>query len=263
MYPRKTIKEKSGSFKSHIQSTACCVGLLLSLVIHAEVDPTEIIAKAYEQTRGLSSYTELSMIVKRANWTKTSEFSVWTRGDQDALIRFTAPAKDAGNATLRLDNRMWSYSPVIKRAIRLPKSAMSQEWAGSDFSYRDLARAEDILDNYTIELVKVEEQEGHEVYTIDAIPLEDAPIVWGKERIVIRDDFVLVEHVFYDQELVVVKSLKAMEIGELGGRTIPIRMRMSDAENPERWTEVIYNTADFEASIDDRLFTQFALRGEL
>lgn len=249
--------------RGRFQSIACSVGLLLAFGTQAEVDPTEIIAKAYEQTRGISSYTELSMIVKRANWTKTSEFSVWTRGDQDALIRFTAPAKDAGNATLRLDDRMWSYSPVIKRAIRLPKSAMSQEWAGSDFSYRDLARAEDILDNYTIQLVKVEEIERHDVYTIDAIPLEDAPIVWGKERIVIRDDFVLVEHVFFDQEMVVVKSLKAMEIGELGGRTIPIRMRMSDAENPERWTEVVYKTADFEASIDDRLFTQFALRGEL
>lgn len=263
MHFLKPTSKPSDLILGRIQSIACSVGLLLSFGMQAEVDPTEIISKAYEQTRGLSSYTELRMIVKRAKWTKTSEFSVWTRGDQDALIRFTAPAKDAGTATLRLDDRMWSYSPVVKRAIRLPKSAMSQEWAGSDFSYRDLARAEDILDNYMIQLVKVEETEGHDVYTIDAIPFEDAPIVWGKERIVIRDDFVLVEHVFYDQEMVVVKSLKAMEIGELGGRTIPIRMRMSDAENSQRWTEVVYETADFEASIDDRLFTQFALRGEL
>lgn len=203
------------------------------------------------------------MIVKRANRTRTSEFSVWTRGEQDALIRFTAPAKDAGNATLRLGDRMWSYSPVIKRAIRLPKSAMTQEWAGSDFSYRDLARAEDILDNYTVHLVKVETIDEHEVYTIDAIPLEDAPIVWGKERIVIRDDFVLMEQIFYDQEMAVVKSLEAMEIGVLGGRAIPIRMRMSNADKPDQWTEVVYKFADFDTSIDDRLFTQFALRGEL
>ena len=234
-----------------------------ALVAAAEADPHEIITKAYEQTRGLSSYTELSMVVKRSNWTKTSEFVVWTRGEEDALIRFTAPAKEAGTATLRVGDRMWSYSPIIKRSIRLPKSTMSQEWAGSDFSYRDLARADDILDNYTVELVSTEVEGEHEIYTIDAIPHEDAPVVWGKERIVIRSDYVLLAQVFYDQELIEVKALKALEVGELGGRVIPIRMRMSNADNPDKWTEVIYKSADFNAEIDDRMFTQFALRGDL
>ena len=229
----------------------------------AEVNPYDIIAKAYEQTRGLSSYTEMSMTVHRTNWTKSSVFSVWTRGEDDALIRFTAPTKDAGNATLRVGDRMWSYSPIIKRSIRLPKSTMSQEWAGSDFSYRDLARADDILDNYQIEIVETEVGEGYEIYTMDAIPHEDAPVVWGKERIIIRDDFIVLEHTFYDQEMIEVKSLKALEIGELGGRTIPLRMRMSNSEDLEKWTEVTYLSADFNADVEDRMFTQFALRGEL
>ena len=140
---------------------------------------------------------------------------------------------------------------------------LSQEWAGSDFSYRDLARAEDMLDNYRVEMSDVQQVGIHEVYTIDAVPYEDAPVVWGKERIIIRDDFVLLQHIFFDQKLIEVKSLKALEIGELGGRVIPIRMRMTNADDPSKWTEVIYHSADFNASIDDRMFTQFALRGEL
>jgi len=236
---------------------------LFTLSNNAEVDPEEIIKQAYEQVRGLSSYSELTMIVNRATWNKTSEFSVWTRGDDDALVRFTAPAKDAGNATLRVDDRMWSYSPLIKRSIRLPKSMMSQEWAGSDFSYRDLARSEDVLDNYIVQLVSTHKEDDHDVYTIDALPREDAPVVWGKERMVIRSDFVLLEQSFFDQEMQLVKSMKALRVEELGGRTIASIMRMANAEDPEKWTEIRYNVADFAAEIDDRMFTQFALRGEL
>ena len=229
----------------------------------AEVDPAEILTNAYEQTRGLSSFSELRMTVSRTNWTKTSEFAVWTRGEDDALIRFTAPAKDAGNATLKIGDRMWTYSPLIKRSIRLPKSMMSQDWAGSDFSYNDLARSDDVLDNYSLELTESQEVDGHEIYTIDATPHDDAPVVWGKERLVIRDDSIMLAQVFYDQEMIVVKSLETLEIGEMGGRTIPIRMRISDAENPDHWTEIEYVNIDFAVEIEDQVFTQFALRGEL
>ena len=229
----------------------------------AQVTAEELIARMYEQTRGLNSHSQLTMRVNRPNWSKTSEFSVWTRGEEDALIRFTAPAKDAGNATLRLGDRMWSYSPVIKRSIRLPKSLLSQEWAGSDFSYRDLARADDMLDHYNVEVTNVAAIEGNEIYTIDAIPLEDAPVVWGKVQLKVRDDNVLLEQVFYDQEMIEVKSLKALEIEEMGGRVIPSVMRMSNMDEPEKWTEIRYDSVDFSTQLDDRLFTQFALRGEL
>ena len=239
------------------------IGGMVACVTQAQVTAEELIAKMYEQTRGLNSYSQLTMRVNRPNWSKTSEFSVWTRGEEDALIRFTAPAKDAGNATLRLGDRMWSYSPVIKRSIRLPKSLLSQEWAGSDFSYRDLARADDMLDHYNVEVTKVAAIEGNEIYTIDAVPLEDAPVVWGKVQLKVRDDNVLLEQVFYDQEMIEVKSLKALEIEEMGGRVIPSVMRMSNMDEPEKWTEIRYDSVDFSTQLDDRLFTQFALRGEL
>ncbi len=72
----------------------------------------------------------------------------WTKGSKQSLVRITAPKKDAGNGTLMVDNSMWSYSPKVNRVIKVPSSMMGQSWMGSDFSNKDVSRADDIVDQY-------------------------------------------------------------------------------------------------------------------
>ena len=227
----------------------------------AEVTAQSLIEGALDLTRGQASYTEMTMTIQRPGWTRTLSLVAWTQGREDALIRFTAPPKDAGTATLKKGERMWTYAPKIGREIRLPSSMMSQQWAGSDFSYNDLSRTDKYLRHYDFEIVHSEERDGHIVYTLDMVPHDDAPVVWGKETLVLRDDYVTLSQTFYDQELKPVKRMQTLEVGELGSRTIAMAMRMQSVEKEGSWTEVRYLAADFDADVDADLFTTFALRG--
>ncbi len=219
-----------------------------------------LIEGALDLTRGISSYTELEMIIHRPDWERRLELVAWTRGREDALIRFTAPAKDAGIATLKKGDRMWTFTPKLKREIRLPSSMMSQSWAGSDFSYNDLSRTDKYLRHYRLAIVATERRDDHVIYTLELTPHDDAPVVWGKETMVLRDDYVMLSQTFYDQALAPLRRMRTLEVGELGGRTIPLRMRMADIDEQDRWTEVHYLSADFDAAVDDATFTTFALR---
>jgi len=220
----------------------------------------DLIAAVIDLTRGTTSYAELTMTIHRPDWQRTSSLKAWTRGRGDALIRFTAPAKDAGNATLKLGEKMWTYTPKLNRVIRLPFSLMSQSWAGSDFSYNDLSRSDKLLHQYTLNLMDQQHKGGRIIYTIEAIPLDNAPVVWGKEEIVFRDDYVLLSETFFDQEMQPLKRLETLEIGELGGRTISTRMRMVKLDEKDRWTELSYQQAQFNIKLPDSLFTVFALK---
>ena len=238
----------------YLSLTMVCSG------VRAEVDVVELVTRAIDQTRGLSSYAEMSMLIKRPDWQRNSSLIAWTRGREDSLIRFTAPARDAGNALLKQGEKMWTFNPKLNRNIRLPSSMMSQSWAGSDFSYNDLSRSDTWLRHYDLDLFATIETDGHTVYTIDAIPKDDAPVVWGKEQMVIRDDFVLVELTFFDQELIPIKKMQSIEIGELGGRMMATRMRMVEMEKPDQYTEISYDAMDFDVKLEDRMFTLFALQ---
>ena len=220
----------------------------------------DLVAAAIDLTRGISSYAEMSMEIHRPDWQRSSSLRAWTRGREDALIRFTAPAKDAGNATLKNGEKMWTFTPKLNRVIRLPYSMMSQGWAGSDFSYQDLSRSDKLLHQYELVLIDTQQVDGFTHYTIEATPHEDAPVVWGKEEMVIRDDHVLISQTFFDQEMVPLKRLSAVDIGMLGNRIFATRIRMSKLDEPDHWTEISYEEADFDISVDDALFTVFALK---
>ena len=221
----------------------------------------DLVEGALDLTRGVTSYTELAMIVHRPDWERTLQLEAWTRGREDALIRFTAPAKDAGVATLKRGETMWTYTPAHKREIRLPSSMMSQSWAGSDFSYNDLSRTDQYLRHYDYCVAATEKRDGHVVYTLELTPHEDAPVVWGKETMVLRDDYVVLSQTYYDQAFKPLKAMRTLDVGELGGRVIPLTMRMAEMEKQDRWTEIRYLNADFNAQVDDSKFTRFALRG--
>ena len=139
------------------------------------------------------------MVIHRPDWERTSKLVAWTRGREDALIRFTAPTKDAGNATLKQGEKMWTFTPKLNRVIRLPFSMMSQGGPARTFRTATCRAPTNCCIEYELYLVATEKRDGHQVYTVDAIPHDDAPVVWGKEQIVLRDDYVLLGQTFFDQ----------------------------------------------------------------
>lgn len=224
------------------------------------VDPYLLVKSAFDQWRGMSSYGEVSMTIHRRDWQRTMKMHNWTKGDKDALIRFVEPVKDAGNATLKLDNDMWMFTPKLNQVIKLPASMMTQSWMGSDFSYNDLAKSDQLLTSYNLRLLSVKEVDEINQYTIEAIPKADAPVVWGKEIIVIREDKILLSEKFYDQAMQPVKEMKTLKIDQVGGRLYPVVMRMTNLDEADRWTQVETHQAYFNIELPGYIFTQSNLR---
>jgi outer membrane lipoprotein-sorting protein len=249
------------------------VQLLGSVVIAQDAEPPDarplnakppnarqIVRDAWDYWRGTSSYAEMTMTIHRPDWERSMSMRAWTQGQKKSLVRVTAPKKDKGNGTLMDDNNMWSYSPKVNRIIKVPSSMMGQSWMGSDFSNKDVSRADDIVEQYDHSIVSIEDVDGQTVYEIEAIPKEDAAVVWGKEVLTVRDDKILLAEDFYDQDGILVKSMTALEIGEMGGRVIAIRQRMQKTDTPDEWTEMQVLDTEYDVELADSLFTLSNLR---
>ena len=225
-----------------------------------ERDATQIVRDAVNHWRGLSSYTVMTMVIHRPDWERSMTMEAWTKGDERALVRVIEPRKDRGNGTLTQDDSMWTFSPKVNRVIKVPSSMMGQSWMGSDFSNKDVARADDIIDQYDHSLVATEIVDGIETYRIESVPHEDAAVVWGKEVLTIRADHVVLEHAFYDQDGELVKTLQSLEIGEMGRRTIAQRQRMVKTDEPDEWTEIEVLEVEYDLDLRDSLCTLSILR---
>ena len=235
--------------------------LLLSCSItQAEADPKELIVKAMDHWRGLTSRGTMTMVIQRPDWRRSMSMASWSRGDKHSLVRVTAPPKDSGNGTLLVDNNMWTYTPKINRVIKVPSSMMSQSWMGSDLSNKDISKSTDIIDQYDHTLLQTREEDGHTLYVIQSVPHEEAAVVWGREVLTIRDDYVLMEQQFWDQDGELVKTFTTTQVQEMGGRTVATVMRMQEVGKPDQWTEMRVDEVEFDVDLPGNLFTLSNLR---
>jgi outer membrane lipoprotein-sorting protein len=226
----------------------------------AQPNAAELIQQAMDHWRGTTSNGEMRMTIHRPDWERSMTMLIWTQGDETSLVRVKEPARDAGNGTLMKERNMWTFSPKVNRIIKVPSSMMSQSWMGSDFSNKDVSRSTDILRDYDHRLLEVRENDGHQVYVVESVPHEDAAVVWGRQVIHIRDDYILLEEQYWDQDDILVKTLKAGEIREMSGRTVATVMRMSKEEEPGEWTQLETLAIEFDLELPDQLFTLSYLR---
>jgi len=233
---------------------------LIAQAATADEDARQLVRAAIDHWRGTSSYCEMTMVIHRPDWERSMSMRGWTEGDEKSLVRITEPRKDRGNGTLMDGNSMWSYSPRINRVIKVPSSMMNQSWMGSDFSNKDISRANDIVDKYEHTLLATTDEDGHAVYEIESIPHEDAAVVWGREVLKLRDDHVMLSQRFYDQDDILVKELKTLDIAAMGGRTVAARQRMSKSDQPEEWTEIRVDAIEYDVNLGDNVFTLSNLR---
>lgn len=214
-----------------------------------------LLRAAFDNWRGKSSTTEMLMTVHRPDWERSLEMKTWTQGEDDALVRFVAPAKDAGNATLKKKSDTSVFNPKLNQVIKLPASMMAQSWMGSDFSYNDLSKAEDILTQYTHKILATSEVGGQKVYTIEAIPKPGAPVVWGKLVTRVREDGVMMGETYYDQDLVAVRTMTTEKVGIVDGRPYPVVMVMRPADAAGSWTRIETKSGKFDLPLPEYVFT--------
>ena len=239
--------------------TACAI--LFALPSWAEeFDARQLVQKAMDHWRGVTSYSEMSMLIHRPDWERSMTLRSWSKGEKLSLVRVIKPKKDAGNGSLQNDKNMWTFTPKINRVVKVPSSMMAQSWMGSDFSNKDISRSTDIIDEYEHELVLKEERDGHVYYTIESIPHEDAAVVWGREVLTVRDDFVLMKQEYWDQDNILVKKMETLEVAKMGGRDVAKIMRMGDVEKPDEWTQMTAHSYEFDLDLPANLFTLSSLR---
>jgi outer membrane lipoprotein-sorting protein len=244
-----------------MKSTVLLCLLLLSGGLQAqEITAAELVQAAMDHWRGTTSRSEMTMTIHRPDWERSMSMRSWSEGDKKSLVRVTGPAKDAGNGTLLDDNSMWTFSPKVNRIIKVPSSMMGQSWMGSDFSNNDISKSTDIVDQYDHELTGTTQKDGHSFYTITSIPHEDAAVVWGKEVLTVRDDYVLMEQQYWDQDGVLVKVMKTLDVAEMGGRNVARVMRMGEVDSPDEWTEMQIGDIEFDTDIPANTFTLSNLR---
>lgn len=230
--------------------------LLISSIVNAQ-NIKEIVRQADEKFRGTSSQGELTMIIERPGWSRTVSMKNWSLGNEYSLIYITSPAKEKGQVFLKRQKDMWNWVPNIERMIKIPPSMMMQSWMGSDFTNDDLVRESSLVKDYTQKLVGEETIDGFKCYKAELIPLDDAPVVWGKVLMWIsKNELHWLKAEFYDEDGILVNTEILSDVKKMDDRVMPTRMEMIPADEEGNKTILIFNNMKFNIKINESFFSQ-------
>lgn len=218
---------------------------------------TEIVRKADEKMRGeKSSYSEMTMRIIRPKWERTLSFKSWSKGTELSLVYITSPAREKGQAFLKINREMWSWNPTINRTVKLPPSMLSQGWMGSDFTNDDLLNQRSIVVDYNHTITGNEQLEGWDCWKITLLPKPDAPVVWGKVVLwITQKHFLILKSEYYDEEQNLEKTELAHQLKDMDGRTIPTVFELIPADEPGNRTVVELLAIKFNIEISDSFFS--------
>jgi len=238
--------------------------LLLGIALPAfsqEMTADEIVRKAEDIMRGSSNVGVMSMHIINPNWERTLEMKYWEKGKDRSLVRITAPAREAGTISLKVENNMWNYLPSVERVIKVEPSMMMQSWMGSDFTNDDLVRESSIVDDYDPTLVGTEVLEEGEAYVLDLVAKPEAPVVWGKITLYIRaEDFAPLRYEYFDEDGEMIRVMYMSDIERIDGRSYPMVWTMVPVKEEGKMTIITVHEIQFDVPIDDNIFNYSNLR---
>ena len=212
--------------------------------------------------RSESSYSEMRMEVVTPHWERTLSMLAWSEGMDRTFILVTAPAREEGMATLRIDDEMWNYLPNTNTVMRVPPSMMMGSWMGSDFTNDDLVRETSFREDYSFSLVEYDgEDAGEACHFLRLVPGEDVPVVWGSILCAVRsEDLLPVWMKYYDEHEELMREMTFSDYTELSGRIIPATMTLVPTDEEGNSTTVRYDHVEFDLDIDPEVFTLRNLR---
>ncbi len=255
----------------HILRAGRCCFLIVACVLltlpgslpgqAADIDAKAIMDRVDRLLRGDSSHGTVEMTVTTRRWKRTLVLDIWSEGLDKVLIRILKPRKEEGTATLKVGSQIWNYLPKIDRTIRIPTSMMMGSWLGSHFTNDDLVKESRLIRDYEIKMEFSGDRDGVQIYEIDLLPHEDAPVVWGRIRYQIRqDDLMPVWARFFDEHGELKRTMRFSDYQIMGNRKVPARMTLVPADHPEELTQLVYRELLFDIAIPRRTFSLGALR---
>jgi len=221
----------------------------------------EIVDRVDRLMRGESSEARVTMDIVTEHWSRTLDLEIWSLGTNHSLVRLLGPPKEAGTATLMVDQEIWNYLPRVDRTIKIPPSLMMGSWMGSHFTNDDLVKESRLVEDYDIEIAFDGDRDGQEVWELVLTPKPEAPVVWGRiSWLVQQADLMPIWTRYYDEDGELARTMRFEEYVDFGGRRVPALMIVVPADKPEETTTVRYEELRFDVGLEPDFFSLRNLR---
>lgn len=246
------------------------VGLVLFLtfslisppVTYAQTFPDgkELLQKIDDNMSSKSRIYTSQMIVHGRRVDRTMESKSWSIGEDKAFTEYTAPAREKGTKMLKLEDKLWMYSPDTDRTIQISGHMLRQSVMGSDLSYEDMMEDKKLQDSYNAVVVAEDSIDGRPSWVLELTATEKDLAYHMRKLWVDKERNIPLRQELYAKSGKLLKELALKNVVKIDDRWFPQRMIFKDVLKKGKGTEFVFLDIQFDKPIPDYIFSKAALR---
>ena len=234
--------------------------LLLNATAQAEFpDGSAVLQKVDQNMTAETRVVSSKMIIHGRRNTRTVASKTWAQGDSRAYTEYLAPPREQGTKMLKLEDRLWLYSPSTDRIIRISGHMLRQSVMGSDLSYEDMMDDPRLSELYTAEVTGTETMDQRPCWVLQLTANQD--LAYHTRKLwVDQERYVPLREELYAKSGRLLKKIDLKDFKQIDNRWFPLRMVFKDVLKIGKGTEFVMESIEFNVPIPEHLFSKAALR---
>ena len=220
----------------------------------------EILEKVDLNMSAENRIVESSMTIHGKRNSRTMTSISYSVGDKQSFTEYLTPAREKGTKMLKLEDKLWIYSPSTDRIIQISGHMLRQSVMGSDFSYEDMMEDRELTDVYTATLIGQEEIDGRMTFVLELIAKVDDLSYHSRKTWIDVEYYVPLREELFAKSGQLLKRTSLSDIQKIDGRWFPMKMIYKDMLKSGKGTEMNFISIKFDQEIADYIFTKAALK---
>ncbi|MGH1436209.1 MAG: outer membrane lipoprotein-sorting protein [Lewinella sp.] len=235
-------------------------GLLSAQNTDTYPDALTIIEKVDANLVSDSQITESEMVIHGRRNSRTVRSIGYTMGNEKSFSEYLAPAKEKGTKMLKLEDRLWIYSPDTDRSIQLSGHMLKQSVMGSDLSYEDMMEDRKLTEMYDAEVTGSETIDGRATWVVELNAKVDDVAYDSRKMWIDQERFVPLKEELYAKSGQLLKRVTMSDVAKIDGRWFPKKMNYKDMLKSGEGTDFIVLSIQFNPEIPEHIFSKASLR---
>ena len=223
-------------------------------------DAKTILERVDKNMISKTEITETEMVIRGKRNVQTIGSKSYTEGNKKSFTEYLYPERERGTKMLKLEDRLWIYSPSTDRTIQLSGHMLRQSVMGSDLSYEDMMEDRKLSEIYEGKVFGEEMMDGRKVWILELVATVDN-VSYDKRKIWIdQERFIPLKEELFAKSGKMLKKTTMSEIDQVDGRWFPKRINFKDVLKTGEGTDFIIKKIKFNPPIPDYIFTKASLK---
>ena len=234
---------------------------LTSIGAHGQYpDGKSLLEEIDENMSSESRIYSSDMLIHGRRGSRTISSKTWLQGENQSFTEYLSPAREQGTKMLKLEDKLWIYSPGTDRTIQISGHMLKQSVMGSDLSYEDILDDKKLTEYYDAVVTGEEEIDARPTWIVE-LTAKTADVAYDMRRIwVDQERRVPLRQELYAKSGKLLKRLSLTDVAKIEGRWFPRKMVFKDMLKDGEGTEFIITDIRFDVPIPPELLTKASLK---